>query len=116
MNDKLGRLGAAPCRQRRVEGLLGVVGQGSDDAARPFAIALKVDVAGFGRVVMRIDEMERACESAPFCVSDRIGPAGYLGQVIGLTAAQELLQVGLRRVGDKVACNVGGRDVPQALI
>lgn len=113
VDDELGRLGAPPRRQRGIERLLGVVGQRGDDAARLLAVALKVDVARLGRVVVRVDEVERAREPAPFRVSDRIGPAGYLGHVVGLIAAQELLQVGLGRVGDEVAGNVGGRDVAE---
>lgn len=116
MNDKLGSLGTLPWRQRRVEGLLGVVGQSGDDTAGSLAVAFKVDVARLGRAIVGVDEMERARESAPFCVSDRVGPAGYLGHVVGLIASQEVLEVGLCGVADKLACDVGGRDVAQTLI
>lgn len=113
VNDKLGSLRSSPCRQGRIDGLLGVVGQSGDDAAVLFAVTLKVDIAVLGRAVVRIDEMEVLCESAPFRVSDRIGPGGYLGHVIGILATEELLQVGFCRIGDEVACNVGCRYVSQ---
>lgn len=102
MDYKLGSLGTAPWWQDRVKGLLGVVGQRGDDAARGFAVALQVDVARLGRVVVGVDEVKVLCEVAPFGVADGICPACNLGEVVGLVVAQELLQVRLGGVGDEV--------------
>jgi hypothetical protein len=65
---------------------------------------------------VRIDEVEVACKSAPFCVSDRVGPGGYFGYVIGILATEKLLQVGFGRIGDEVAGNKGCCYVSQTYI
>lgn len=113
VDDELGGLGAQPGGQLRVERLLGVVGEGADDAARLLAVALVVDVARGGRVVVGVDEVERLGEAAPARVADRVGPGRDLGEVVGLVAAEELFEVGLSRVGDEVAREVGCRDVSE---
>lgn len=44
---------------------------------------------------MGVDEVKGAGEAAPFGVPDRVGPAGDLGEVVGLVVAEELLEVRL---------------------
>lgn len=113
VDDKLGSLRTQPCRQLGIERLAGVVCQRADDAAILLAVALEVDVARLGRVVVGVDEVEVLGEAAPSRVADRVGPSGNVGEVFGFVAAQELLEVGLGRVGDKVAGEVGCCDVPK---
>lgn len=79
VDDKLGGLSATPGGERRVQRLLGVVGQGGDDASIGFAIALEVDIARVRWAVVRVNEVEVLGEPAPFCVADGIGPRGYFG-------------------------------------
>lgn len=74
VDDELGGLSTAPGGQRVVKRLFRIVGQGADDAARPLAVALEVDVARQGRVIVGVDEVERLGEATPFGVSDGIGP------------------------------------------
>lgn len=111
VHDKLGGLVALPERQAGLDRLLGVVCEGGDDAAVVLAVALKVDVALLGRAVVGVDEVERLCVPAPVGVADRVGPAGYLGDVVGALVVEQLLEVSFCRVGDEVAGEVGGGDV-----
>lgn len=111
VDDKLGRLRAAPGRQRRVVRLRRVVGQRRHDAAARLAVARQVHVARARRLVVRVDEVKRAGELAPFRVADGVGPAGDGREVVVVAALEEVLEVGLGRVGDEVAGNVGRGDV-----
>lgn len=58
--------------------------------------------------------MQGAGPSAPFGVPDRVGPGGYVGEVIGGVVAQEGVEVGRGGVGDEVAGEVGDGDVSEA--
>lgn len=70
VNNKLGCLGTEPWRQHRVQRLLGVVGEGTDDAAGLLAVALEVNIAIVRGVVMSVDEVECLGEPTPFGVAD----------------------------------------------
>lgn len=114
VHDELGGQVPVAEREGRVERLEGVVGEGGDDAACVFAVARKVDVAGEGRVVFRVDEVEGLGEAAPLGVPDRVGPRGDVGEVVRRVVIEDVLEVGLGRVGDEVRREVGRRDVPEA--
>lgn len=113
VDDKLGGLRAAPGGQRAVDGLLGVVGQGRDDAAGALAVALEVYGARVRGRVVRVDKVKGAGEAAPFGVADRVGPAGDGREVVVVGALEEVLEMGLCGVGDEVAGNVGRGDMAQ---
>lgn len=65
---------------------------------------------------MGVDEVEVLGEAAPFGVTDGVGPAGYLGEVVFFSGLENFLQVGFCRVGDEVTGQVGSGDVAQACI
>lgn len=65
---------------------------------------------------MRINEVERLGEATPFSVSDRVGPGGNLGQVIGVVVPQELFEMCLGGVGNEMTSKVGCGDVSKALM
>lgn len=52
--------------------------------------------------------------TTPFGVPDRVGPGGYVGEVVRGVVAQEGLEVGGGGVGDEVAGDVGDGDVSEA--
>lgn len=116
MDDKLGGLASSPCGQLGVECLVGVVGEGGDDASVGFAVTGEVDITRVRWCVVGVDEVEVLGEAAPFGVTDGVGPAGYLGEVVFFSRLEDFLEVGLCRVGDEATCKVGSGDVAQACI
>lgn len=52
--------------------------------------------------------------TTPFGVPDRVGPGGYIGEVVRGVVAQEGLEIGGGGVGDEVAGDVGDGDVSEA--
>lgn len=79
VHDEFRRLGAQPRRQLVVQRLLGIVGQGADDAARLLAITIVVNVAVVGRAIVGVDEVKGAGEAAPFSVPYRVRPGSDSG-------------------------------------
>lgn len=115
VNNKLGRNIPVAPPQRGIERLLGIVRKRCDDAAGLLAIALEVDVARSGRVVLGVDEVEGFGEAAPAGVADGIGPGGDVGHVVGGFVVEEVFEVGFGGVGDEFGGEVGGGDVTQTL-
>ena len=111
---KLGRDVPLPERQLGVQRLQRVVRQRRHHAPRVLAVAREVDVAPERRVVLRVDEVERLGEAAPLGVAHRVGPRGDVGHVVVGLVVEDVLEVGLRGVGDEVRGEVGRRDVPEA--
>lgn len=113
MDDELGRLVPLPGPQLRVEQLRRVVLQRAHDAAISLAIALEVDAAIRGRVVLSVDEVEVLGEAPPFRVPDAVGPGRDARQVVLRVVAQESLEIRRRVLLDEVASDVGNRDMAQ---
>jgi hypothetical protein len=116
VDDKLGGLAAPPRRQVRVQQLVRVVLDGANDAAVGLAVARKVDAAVVRRRVLGVDEVEVLGEAPPPRVPDAVGPRRHARQVVLRVVAQQALEVVGRLRLDKVAGDVGYRDVPQACV
>lgn len=116
VHDKLGRDGALRRVQPRVQQPRRVVGQRADDAAALvlLAVALKVDAAVRGWVVLGVDEVEVLGEAAPFGVAHRVGPGRDAREVFGCVVAEQGLEVGGGGGRDEVAGEVGDADVAEA--
>lgn len=116
VDDELGGLGALRPGQVGVERLGGVVCQGADDAPVRLAVALEVDLAGMGRRVVGVDEVEVLGEAAPAGVADGVGPGGDGGKVVGIRrrSFEERAEVGGGGVGDEMRGEVRRRDVAEA--
>ncbi len=82
VDDKLGGLVPPPFREGRVEQLRRIVLQRTHDAAVLLAVPLEIDIAVGRRLVVSIDEVKHACESAPFGISNRVGPGRHAGEVM----------------------------------
>lgn len=116
VQNKLGSLHAPPRRKLGVKGLSRVVGEGGHDAAVILAITLEVDVAGLGGVVVSVDKVEVLGEATPFCVTNRIGPGSNLGEIVVVVVSEQLLEVSLSCVLDKVACDKCSCDVAKTWV
>jgi hypothetical protein len=114
MNHEARRLITLPPAQARIERARCVVGERRDNAALLLAVALELDAAVGRRIVLGVDEVEDAGEVAPARVPDRVRPRRNLGEIVIMRVAEEILEEGLRRVGDKMAREVGRGDVPEA--
>lgn len=114
MDHELGRLRALDHVQGLVQHARGVVLDGADHAALGLAVALVYDAARMRRGVLRVDVVQGTRPPAPFGVPDRVGPGGYVGQVVGGVVAQEGLEVGGGGVRDEVGGQVGDGDVSEA--
>jgi hypothetical protein len=93
--------------------LLGIVLEGGENTTIVLAITLKVDVTLVGRAVMSVDEVKCLGISTPICVANRVCPGCYLRQVVCLIIIENILEVSLSGVCDKVTGEVSGGDMTE---
>ena len=111
---KLSGLRAEPDWNGGVENLGGVVLDRRYYATFFLAVAVEIDGAVIRRLVFGVDEMEHSCVVAPFRVPDRVGPGGYVCEIVAGVVPEEGLEVGLCLRLDEVASKICDCDMPKA--
>jgi len=114
MDNEFRCLSPSPRPQLRIEQLRGIVLERADNAAVDLAIALEIDAAVRGRVVLGVDEVEVLAEASPFGVPDAVGPGRDAGEVVRRVVPQQLLEISRRLVAHKVAGDICDCDMTQA--